>query len=64
MVEQHLSVVDKLVILILAFHDAHPEVSIESIKHLVREVGDITTDFAMEVTKEQINKTLKSYEDN
>ena len=61
---EQLSVVDKLVLIILAFHDAHPTVPIEDIKQLVRMVGDVTTDFAMEVTKEQINKTLRNYEDN
>jgi hypothetical protein len=53
--------VDKLVVVILAFHELHPTVPVEDIKALVKVVGDITTDFALEVTKEQIANTLLGY---
>jgi hypothetical protein len=53
--------VDKLVLIILAFHELHPSVPIDDIKALARVIGDITTEFALEVTQEQIRKIMKDY---
>jgi hypothetical protein len=58
------TIVDKMVVIILAFHDRHPSVPIEDIKAFAKVIGDITTDFALEVTKQTINETLRKYEDN
>ena len=37
---EQLSAVDKMVILILAFHDTHPNVPIEDIKVFAKAIGD------------------------
>ena len=63
MVESSITI-NRLIAVIMAFHDTYPSVPVESIKQLVQAVGDITTDFALGVTREEINKIISKYEDN